>query len=62
MAAEKKDNFALIVGVAAALSITLVLVLKGRETEHLEMEAATTVEQDAAKFEGIRDFNNVMVE
>ena len=60
--AKKKDNFLLIVGVAAVLSIVLVLLLKGRETEHLEYGAESTVQQEAEKFEGIKNFNNVFGE
>ncbi len=32
---KEKDNFFLIIGVIAAITITLVMVLKQRETEHL---------------------------
>ena len=60
--AKKKDNFLLIVGVAAVLSIVLVLLLKGRETEHLQYGAESTVQQEAEKFEGIKNFNNVIGE
>jgi len=37
---KEKDNFFLIVGVIAVITITLVVILKQRETEHLEPQAA----------------------
>jgi len=37
---KEKDNFFLIIGVIAAITITLVVILKQRETEHLEPQAA----------------------
>jgi hypothetical protein len=49
MAEEKKekDNFLLIVGVIVAISIALVVVLKSRETEHLNTEKGAN--QDISK-------------
>ncbi len=61
MAEEKQSNtYTIVVAVSAVLMIAFVLLLKGRETEHLAMEADMTVQQAAAQFEGRKDFNNVM--
>ncbi len=48
--AEEKDNTTKIVGGLILMSIVLVLVLKGRETEHLEQNTAST-ESTQAVFE-----------
>jgi hypothetical protein len=46
MAEEKeKDNFLLIVGGVVVISIALVMVLKGRETEHLKGSPELSKEQ-----------------
>lgn len=37
---EKKDNFFKMIGVIAVVTITLVVILKQREMEHLEPQAA----------------------
>ncbi len=37
---KEKDNFFLVIGVIAVITITLVVILKQRETEHLEPQAA----------------------
>lgn len=36
MAEQKQDNFWLIIGGVIAVTIVLVILLKGRETEHLK--------------------------
>ena len=38
---EKKDNFFKMIGVIAVVTITLVVILKQREMEHLEPQAAS---------------------
>ncbi|MDQ7091145.1 MAG: hypothetical protein Q9M50_10970 [Methylococcales bacterium] len=38
---KEKDNFFKIIGVIAVITITLVVILKQRETEHLEPQAAS---------------------
>ncbi len=58
MAEEKKDNFMLIVGIMAAISITGVVLLKKRETEHLKMAGPTDVKQEAQVLSQTRDLNN----
>ncbi|MFW5443466.1 MAG: hypothetical protein ACKE51_04055 [Methylococcaceae bacterium] len=63
--AEKaeKSNFALILGVAAALSITLVLMLKADEVKHLELKgASTTLESNAAALHEVKRFKNDFTE
>ncbi len=60
MAEEKKDNFLLIVGVMAAISITGVILLKSRETEHLKNSAPTSVEAEAEVLQKAKNFNNVL--
>lgn len=60
MAEEKKDNFLLIVGIMAAISITGVVLLKSRETEHLKQSGPTSVEKEAQLLEKRTDFNNVL--
>ncbi|NOQ35010.1 MAG: hypothetical protein GQ569_03850 [Methylococcaceae bacterium] len=44
---KEKDNFLVMIGVIAVITITLVMVLKQRETEHL----APTVETKAQVME-----------
>jgi hypothetical protein len=59
MAEEKQSNtYTIVVAVSAVLMIAFVLILKGRETEHLEMGGATTPQAEAAVLEKARDFNN----
>ncbi len=58
MAEEKKDNFLLIVGIMAAISITGVILLKSRETEHLKQSGPTSVQQEAEVLSKARDLNN----
>ncbi|MEY4768366.1 MAG: hypothetical protein RL637_1005 [Pseudomonadota bacterium] len=50
MAEEKeKDNFLLYVAIIAVVTITLVLMLKGRETEHLKQGVEPTKEEITKK-------------
>ncbi len=59
MAEEKQSNtYTIVVAVSAVLMIAFVLLLKGRETEHLQYQSATTPEAEAAVLEKARDFNN----
>lgn len=59
MAEEKQSNtYAIVVGVSAVLMIAFVLLLKGRETEHLQMEANTTPQAEAQVLSKAKDFNN----
>ena len=46
--AEEKDNTTMIVGGLILIAIVLVLILKGRETEHLEQNTASTESSQAA--------------
>jgi len=63
MAEEKKSNFMVIVAACAAVSITLVLVLKADETKHLEMKGSgTTLEGNASALHEARRYKNVAVE
>jgi len=60
MAEEKKDNFLLIVGIMAAISITGVILLKSRETEHLKGSGPTTAAAEAEVLQKAKNFNNVL--
>ena len=63
MAEKKNNNFMIIVGAMAAVSITLVLVLKADEVKHLEMKGAgTTLEGNAAALHKAKRFKNEMME
>ncbi|SHE19278.1 hypothetical protein [methanotrophic endosymbiont of Bathymodiolus puteoserpentis (Logatchev)] len=56
---QKKDNtYIIIVAVCAFLAIGLVTILKSRETEHLNYQDNTTVQQEAQLFEGIKKYDN----
>ena len=46
--AEKKDKSTLYVGGIILLAVIGVLILKGRETEHLEQTTASTASSQAA--------------
>jgi len=60
---EEKSNFTTIVAVMAILSITLVLVLKDRETEHLALAgASTTLEGNASALHEAKRFKNSYTE
>jgi len=59
MAEQEKSNFYVILGICAALSITLVLMLKADETKHLELKgASTTLESNAAALHEVKRFKN----
>lgn len=59
MAEEKQSNtYTIVVAVSAVIMIAFVLILKGRETEHLKYQASTTPEAEAQVLEKARDFNN----
>lgn len=61
MAEEKQSNtYTIVVAVSAVLMIAFVMLLKGRETEHLQMSGPTTAEAEAQVLEKARDFNNVL--
>jgi uncharacterized spore protein YtfJ len=60
---EGKNNFTLIVGACAAISIALVLVLKADEVKHLELKGAgTTLEGNASALHEAKRFKNEMME
>ncbi len=57
----EKSNFNKILITCAVVSIALVLILKGRETEHLTNPGAgTTLEGNAAALSDAKRFSNVM--
>jgi hypothetical protein len=63
MADKEKSNLPIIIGAMAAISITLVLVLKADETKHLAMKGTgTTLEGNAAALHEAKRFKNVAVE
>ena len=64
MAEEKKsNNFTLIVGACAAVSIALVLVLKADEVKHLELKGSgTTLEGNASALHEAKRYKNTMTE
>ena len=56
---EGKNNFMVIVAAFAAISITLVLVLKADETKHLEMKGGgTTLEGNASALHDAKRYKN----
>lgn len=61
--AEKaeKSNYTKIVAAMAILSITLVMVLKDRETEHLEM-SSTSLQENANALSGAVRYQNNFTE
>lgn len=60
---EEKSNFVTIVAVCAVLSITLVLVLKDRETDHLELAgSSTTLEGNAEALHNVVRYENNFTE
>ena len=60
---EGKSNFLVIVAAFAAVSITLVLVLKADETKHLEMKGGgTTLEGNASALHEAKRYKNVAVD
>ena len=46
--AEEKDNTTMIVGGLILIAVVLVLILKGRETEHLTSSTISTADSQAA--------------
>ena len=54
---EEKGNFLTIVAIGAIASIALVLMLKGRETEHLKY-SSTSVAENAAALQGVVRHDN----
>ncbi len=63
MAEEEKSNFTKILAVMTILSVTLVLVLKDRETDHLAMAGAnTTLEGNAQALHAVKRFKNDFTE
>lgn len=59
--AEEKSNYNKIIAGVAILSISLVLVLKERETEHLE-RSTTSLEENATALQGVQRYRNNMTE
>ncbi len=55
---EEKSNFYLILGACAAISIVGVMILKGRETEHLEMGPSASIEESAEAIHNATRYNN----
>ncbi len=56
---EEKSNFTTILAVMTVLSITLVLVLKDRETDHLTLAgASTTLESNAQALQSVKRYEN----
>jgi len=56
---EEKSNFTKILVVMTIISVTLVLVLKSRETDHLTLAgASTTLESNAAALQAVKRFDN----
>lgn len=59
--AEEKSNYSKIVIGVAVVSISLILVLKERETEHWE-RSNTTLEENASALEGVTRYRNILTE
>ncbi len=55
---EEKSNFYLILGGCAIAAITLVLVLKGVETKHLETGPSASLEESASALKEAKRFDN----
>jgi len=55
---EEKSNFYLILGACAVISIVGVMILKGRETEHLQTGPAASIEESAAAIKGATRYDN----
>lgn len=61
--AQEKDNFWLIIGGIIVATIILVVMLKGRETEHLESGAVAQLQQETfSKIEKRHTQNNSTAE
>ncbi|KAF3981259.1 MAG: hypothetical protein HFP81_07645 [Methylococcales symbiont of Hymedesmia sp. n. MRB-2018] len=59
--AEESSNYNKIVAGVAIVSISLILVLKDRETEHWE-RSNTTLEENATALQGVTRYQNIMTE
>ena len=59
--AEEKSNYQKIVIGVAVISISLILVLKERETEHWE-RSNTSIEENAAALQSVTRYQNNMTE
>ncbi len=59
--AEEKSNYQKIVIGVAVVSISLILVLKDRETEHWE-RSNTSIEENASALQGVTRYQNNMTE
>ncbi|KAF3978354.1 MAG: hypothetical protein HFP77_02355 [Methylococcales symbiont of Iophon sp. n. MRB-2018] len=59
--AEESSNYNKIVAGVAIVSISLILVLKDRETEHWE-RSNTTLEENATALQGVTRYQNNMTE
>ena len=60
---EEKSNFTKILVVMTIISVTLVLVLKDRETDHLELAGAgSTLEGNASALHEAKRFENNFVD
>jgi hypothetical protein len=60
---EEKSNFTKILVAMTIISVTLVLVLKDRETDHLTLPgASTTLESNAAALQAVKRFDNNFTE
>ena len=56
---EEKSNFVVVFATVSIIAIIGVLILKGRETEHLTNPGAgTTLEGNAAALQGAKRFSN----
>jgi len=56
---EEKSNFTTVFAIMTVLSITLVLVLKDRETDHLTLAgASTTLESNAQALQAVKRYDN----
>lgn len=61
--AEEKSNYTMIVAGCSILVISLILVLKDRETEHWNQAgASTTLESNAVALSGVTRYRNILVE
>jgi len=61
MAEQEKSNYTKIVAGVAILSISLILVLKQRETEHWE-RSQTSIDENASALSGAARYQNNFTE
>jgi hypothetical protein len=59
--AEESSNYNKIVAGVAIVSISLILVLKDRETEHWE-RSTTSIEENATALQGVTRYQNNFTE